>query len=55
MDYCTNCKKPMQHKNRGILFILLYPTSKFFMKKRCVKCNTKLLPKNVIQEWENSK
>ena len=35
-----------ESKNRGFLFVLFYPTSKLFMKKRCVDCNTKLILKN---------
>ncbi len=54
MDYCTECKKDMKHKNRGIIFALFYPTSKFFMKKRCVECNTKLIPQDIKKQLEES-
>lgn len=54
MEYCTQCKKLVKHKNRGLFFVLLYPTSKFFMKKRCVKCNTKLIPKNIVEQLKKS-
>jgi ribosomal protein L44E len=46
MEYCPKCKENKKHKNRGFLFVLFYPTSKLFMKKRCVDCNTKLILKN---------
>lgn len=35
-------------------FVLLYPTSKFFMKKRCVDCNTKLISMDIKKQLEES-
>jgi len=45
----------MKHKNRGFIFALFYPTSKFFMKKKCIECNTKLIPKEIIEQLDKSK
>jgi len=50
MEYCTQCKKLMQHKNRGFFYAIFWPTSKHFMKKKCLVCNTKLIPKDVVDK-----
>lgn len=50
MEYCVECKTLRKHKNRGFVYALFWPTSKHFMKKRCVICNTKLIPQDVVKK-----